>query len=408
MKNKLIKYAKLAVNIGVNIKKGDILVVNSPTETFEFTRYIVEEAYKLGAKEVVVFWNDDIVSKERYLYGSDDIFENIPQWQSESVEYYSKKGAAFLSISATDPTLLKDVDSTRVSTYNKLRRESLKPHYERLMSNKNKWCIISVPTKSWAQKVFPEVSQEKAVLNLWDSIFEVTRINRENPVEAWKEHNLNLGKKQEFLNKKQFKFLYYKNSLGTDLIIELPENHIWAGGGEKDEKGDIFVANIPTEEVFTLPKKTGVNGTVVSSKPLVYNGNIIENFKIVLSEGKIVEYYAEKGNEILKKLIETDNGSKYLGEVALVPFDSPISNSKIIFFNTLYDENASCHLAIGEAYVSCIENGDSLTEEEKEEKGVNTSLTHVDFMIGSSDLSIIGETSSGEKIEIFKNGNWAF
>ncbi|MGL5123161.1 MAG: aminopeptidase [Fusobacteriaceae bacterium] len=408
MEDKLIKYAKLAVNIGVNIKKGDILIVNSPTETFEFTRFIVKEAYKLEAKEVIVFWNDDIVSKERYLYGSDDIFENIPKWQSESVEYYSEKGASFLSISATDPTLLKDINPTRVSKYNILRRESLKSHYERIMNNKNKWCVISVPTKSWAKKVFPDVAEEKAVLNLWDSIFEVTRINTEDPIKSWKEHNLNLSKKQKFLNEKQFKFLYYKNSLGTDLTIELPKNHIWAGGGDKDEKGNIFVANIPTEEVFTLPKKTGVNGTVISSKPLVYNGNIIDNFKIKFKDGKIIEYYAEKGKEILKNLVETDEGSKYLGEVALVPFNSPISKSGIIFYNTLYDENASCHLAIGEAYLSCIKNGENLTEKEKKEKGVNTSLTHVDFMIGSSDLSIIGETLDGKRISIFENGNWAF
>ncbi len=408
MKEKLVKYAKLAVSIGVNIKKGEILVINSPTETFEFTRYAVEEAYKLGAKEVVVFWNDDIVAKERYLYGSDDIFEKIPQWQSESVEYYSEKGAAFIGISATDPTLLKDADPKRVSKYNALKRQSLKAHYERMMSNKNKWCVISVPTKSWAKKVFPEVSEEKAILNLWKAIFEVTRVNTENPVMAWEEHNLNLNKKQQFLNEKQFKFLYYKNSLGTDLCIELPQNHIWAGGGEKDEKGVTFIANMPTEEVFTLPKKTGVNGVVVSSKPLVYNGNIIDGFKLVFKNGEIVDYSAEKGKETLKGLIETDNGSRYLGEVALVPFDSPISNSGIIFFNTLYDENASCHLAIGEAYVSCIENGANLTVQEKEEKGVNTSLSHVDFMIGSSDLSILGETETGEKIEIFKNGNWAF
>ncbi|MGL4998116.1 MAG: aminopeptidase, partial [Cetobacterium sp.] len=299
-------------------------------------------------------------------------------------------------------------DPKRVAKYNGLRRKSLKEHYDRIMSNKNRWSIISIPTTSWAGSVFPNLSLEEAVKKLWEAIFSVVRVDRENPVEAWKQHNENLNKMRGILNNKKFKKLHFKNSIGTDLVIELPKKHIWLGGGDKDTNGIDFVANMPTEEIFTLPKKDGVNGVVVSSKPLVHNGNIIDNFKLKFEQGRIVEFWAEKGLETLKGLIDTDEGSKYLGEVALVPYDSPISKSGIVFFNTLYDENASCHLAIGEAYSSCFQNAENLTPEEKELAGINTSLNHVDFMMGTECMNIFGETEEGDKIQIFKNGNWAF
>ncbi|MGL4732081.1 MAG: aminopeptidase [Fusobacteriaceae bacterium] len=408
MEKSLRKYAELAVRTGVNIGKGDILVINSPTECYEFTRMIVEAGYEAGAKEVVVHWGDEIVTRERYMHASEEVFQTIPQWQIESVIYYGNQGAAFLSIYATDPTLLKDADPKRVSDYNALRRKALKDHYDRIMSNKNRWSILSIPTKTWSESVFPELDADKAVEKMWSAIFSVVRVDQENPVEAWREHNENLHRRREILNQKRFRKLYFKNSIGTDLCVELPDGHIWLGGGDKDINGIDFISNMPTEEIFTLPKKDGVEGTVVSSKPLVYNGNIIDKFKMKFQKGRIVEFYAEKGMETLKGLIETDEGSKYLGEVALVPHDSPISNSGITFLNTLYDENASCHLAIGEAYSSCLEGGTFMKEEEKELAGANTSLNHVDFMMGTEDLEIVGETLSGEKIQVFKYGNWAF
>lgn len=408
MEKNLRKYAELAVKTGVNIGVGDILVVNSPTECYEFTRMVVEAGYRAGAKEVVVHWGDEIVTRERFLHASDEVFQDMPNWQVESVTYYGNQGAAFLSIYATDPILLKDADPKRVANYNALRRKALKEHYDRVMSNKNRWSIISIPTKAWSESVFPGVSGEEAMRKMWSAIFSVVRVDQENPVEAWREHNENLHRRRTVLNEKKFKKLYFKNSIGTDLTVELPEKHIWLGGGDKDIHGIDFIANMPTEEIFTLPKKDGVDGTVVSSKPLVYNGNIIDNFRLKLEKGKIVDFYAEKGMETLNGLIDTDEGSKYLGEVALVPYDSPISNSGIIFLNTLYDENASCHLAIGEAYSSCLENGSNLTNEEKKLAGANASLNHVDFMMGTEDLDIVGENEQGEKIQIFKNGNWAF
>ena len=257
------------------------------------------------------------------------------------------------------------------------------------------------------KKVFSDLSDIEAVEKLWENIFKIVRVDKDNPVEAWNEHLNNLQKKVDFLNIKKFKKLHYL-SKDTDLSIELPEKHIWAGGGELNSKKTYFVANMPTEEVFTLPLKTGVNGKVKSTKPLNYSGNLIDNFILTFKDGKIVDFSAEKGYETLKKLIETDEGSHYLGEVALVPYDSPISNSNIIFYNTLFDENASCHLALGEAYPICIEGGSEMNSEELEKAGANNSLTHVDFMIGSPNLDITGETKDGVIIQIFKNGNWAF
>lgn len=246
-----------------------------------------------------------------------------------------------------------------------------------------------------------------AIKKLWENIFNIVRIDKEDPIKAWEDHLNNLANKVNFLNDQKLTKLYYK-SKDTDLTIELPKGHIWCGGGEYNKNKTYFVANMPTEEVFTLPLKTGVNGIVKSTKPLNYSGNLINNFTLKFENGKVIDFSAEEGYETLKKLIETDDGSCYLGEVALVPFHSPISDSNIVFYNTLFDENASCHLALGEAYPTCIENGDNMTKEELEKAGANNSLTHVDFMIGSSDLSIIGENSKGEKIEIFKNGDWAF
>lgn len=404
----LEKYARLIVNTGINIQENQILVINSPIECAEFTRILVELAYKEGARDVVVNWKDELVSKIRYLHAPEDIFDEFPEWQKEFFLSYVRQGAAFVSIAASDPELLKEVDANRVARVQKASNIALKDYRESLMSNKNAWCVVSIPTEAWAKKVFPTLSKEEAIEKLWEAILKTVRVDTDDPVAAWEEHKNNLKRSMEFLNSNKFKYLQYKNSAGTDLKIELPEDHIWISGSEYTPEGVEFIANMPTEEVFTLPKKTGVNGIVVSSKPLNYNGNLIDNFSLTFKEGKITDFEAEKGNEILKKLIETDEGSHYLGEVALVPHDSPISNSNILFFNTLFDENASCHLAIGKAYPVCIKNGDNMTEEELVRNGVNDSLVHEDFMIGTADLEIIGVTSEGTEIQIFKNGNFAF
>lgn len=404
----LEKYADLIVKTGVNIQKGQTLVITSPIECAPFARMIGEIAYQAGARDVVMNWKDELFSKIRFLQAPEEVFEEFPEWQKEFYLSYVKQGAAFISIAASDPELLKDVNPERVAKLQKTSNLALQEYRERIMNHQNAWCVVSIPTKSWAKKVFPQLSEDEAVEQLWEAIFKTVRVDTVDPVAAWSKHKEHLKVSANFLNSHQFKFLHYKNSLGTDLKIELPEGHIWLGGSEYTPEGVEFIANIPTEEVFTLPKKTGVNGIVVSSMPLNYNGNLIEQFSLTFKAGKIVDFTAEKGYEVLKKLIETDEGSYYLGEVALVPYDSPISNAKILYFNTLFDENASCHLAIGKAYPICIKNGENMSKEELEQFGVNDSLTHVDFMIGTQDLEIIGVTLTGKEIPVFKNGNFAF
>ncbi|CUN99136.1 MAG: aminopeptidase [Sarcina ventriculi] len=406
--NLLKKYAKLAIYQGVNVQKNQTLVISSPIECAKFTRMLVEEAYIKGAKEVVVQWNDELTGKLKYKYSPMEVFETVPEWVKESRLSYAKEGACFLSISASDPELLKDVDPKKVATFRKASSIASREFSSRLMSNENAWSIVSIPTVGWAKKVFPNVSEDEAVEKLWDAIFKIVRVDSQDPVKAWEEHKNTLKKNMDFLNSKRFKSLHYTNSLGTDLIIELPEKHLWAGGAEFTQDGTEFIANMPTEEIFSMPKKTGVNGKVVSSMPLNYGGNLINNFSLTFKDGKVVDFSAEEGYETLKNLLDTDEGAKYLGEVALVPYNSPISNSNIIFFNTLYDENASCHLAFGKAYSLCIKDGEKMSEEELLKEGANDSLTHVDFMIGTKDLQITGTTYDNEKFDIFVNGNWAF
>lgn len=409
MKDEILKkYARLAVKTGVNVQKNQTLVIMSPIECAYFTRMVSEIAYEEGAKDVVIHWNDELFTKIRFMKAPDEVFDEVPNWIVDSYLHYSKQGACFLSISASDPELMKEVDAKRIGRAQKSRQKALKEHTERLMSNKNCWSIVSIPTSAWATKVFPEASRDEAVEKLWHSIFKIVRVDKEDPVAAWDEHKKNLKKSMDFLNGNKLKSLHYKNSKGTDLNIKLPDHHLWLGGAEYSADGTEFIANMPTEEVFTLPKKTGVDGIVYSSKPLNYGGNLIDNFSITFKDGKVIDYTAEKGYDTLKNIIETDEGSHYLGEVALVPFDSPISNSGVVFYNTLYDENASCHLALGRAYTLCLEGGDKMTEKELEDAGANNSLAHVDFMIGTEDLNIMGITHDNKEIPIFINGNWSF
>ena len=404
----LEKYALLLVKTGINIQKNQTLVINSPIECAAFARMVSKIAYIEGAREVVVNWRDELSSKIKFMHAPEEIFEEFPDWQRDFHVSNARKGAAFLNISASDPELMKDVNPDRMAKSHKAASTAIKEYRERLMSNKNVWCVASIPTISWAKKVFPELPEDEAVEKLWDAIFKTVRVDTEDPVASWETHKINLKKSMDFLNSNNFKYLQYKNSLGTDLKIELPENHLWLGGSDYTPEGVEFIANMPTEEVFTLPKKTGVNGIVVSSKPLNYNGNLIEGFSLTFKDGKIVDFKAEKGYDILKSIVETDEGSYYLGEVALVPHDSPISNSNILFYNTLFDENASCHLAIGKAYPVCIKNGENLSDEELAAQGVNDSFVHEDFMVGTEDLQIMGITSDGKEIPVFKNGNFAF
>lgn len=403
----LEKYAELAVKVGVNLQKDQTLVINTSLDSAELVRLIVKSAYEVGAFNVVVNWNDDIVSRTKYDLAPDDAFNEYPKWRAQESEELAANGAAFMSIVSSSPDLLKGVDSERISNFQKAAGKALTNYRKMMMADKVSWTVIAAPSQAWADKVFPDAPVETRVEKLWDAIFKAARVDVENPIEAWKQHDNTLHEKVHYLNNKRYHKLHY-TAPGTDLTIELPEKHLWCGAGSINEKGDEFMANMPTEEVFTAPLKTGVNGTVCSTKPLSYGGNIIDNFTLTFENGKIIDVKAEEGEEILKKLVDTDEGSHYLGEVALVPYNSPISQSNLLFYNTLFDENASNHLAIGTAYAFCLEGGKQMSSEELKEHGLNDSLTHVDFMIGSSEMNIDGITKDGKVEPIFRNGDWAF
>lgn len=404
---KLVQYAELAVKIGVNLQKGQILHISAPILAADFVEHAVKVAFETGAADVIVDWHDEKVTRLRYDLAPDEAFEDFPDWKVQKMDDLVKKDAAFMTVFSENPDLLAGVDPKRVALSQKTAGQKLQTSRAALMSGAVSRTVVSTPTPEWANKVFPELETEAAIDALWDQIFKITRVATENPIESWKVHGANFLKKLDLLNGQQFKALHYKGD-GTDLVIELPENHVWIGGGLENAKGVYVYPNIPTEEVFTAPKRDGVNGTVTSTMPLNYAGTVIENFTLTFEKGRIVHVTAEKGEETLKNLIESDEGSHYLGEVALVPNNSPISETGLIFYNTLFDENASCHLAIGNAYSFNVQGGTRMSQEELHASGLNNSITHVDFMVGSATLDIDGETSDGARVPVFRNGNWAF
>ena len=409
MEKLLDQYARLVVRTGINLQQDQQLVINSPIECADFARRIAREAYAAGAHDVTISWNDEKFSHMRYQMAKPQVFTEFPEWRRLLYMDNAEQGAAFVSILAADPEIFKDIDPGRLTTASQAAGAALLEYRQRTMSNKNAWCVVSIPTKSWARRVFPGEPEEMAVEKLWQQIFRTVRIAPDtDAVELWQEHTAFLQRAYEFMNGQDFQFLHYTNNLGTDLTIERPEGHVWAGGAEYTKGGVRFVANMPTEEIFTLPKRDGVNGTVVATKPLNYNGNLIEGFRIIFKDGRAVAYTAEKGEALLQEMISTDEGAAYLGEVALVPYDSPISQSGVLFYNTLFDENASCHLAFGKAYPSCLQGGGDMQSVELLQHGVNDSLIHEDFMVGSKDLSIVGTTRDGREVTVFQNGNFAF
>ncbi|MFM1580608.1 aminopeptidase [Helcococcus bovis] len=401
----LKKYAELIIKVGANVGKGDIISIGCPVERAEFARMLTESAYKAGAKEVVINWVDGQISRLSLEHSPIEVLENIPQYVYDRMESYAVRGQKRIAISAEDPELLKGIDPEKLMRYSKAQSEKFQPLRKYSMNDINSWTVVSVPTEAWAKKVFP--NSEDPQKDLWDAIFKTTRVYLDNPVEAWENHLETLLTKANWLNEQNFKYLQYKASNGTDLQIELPEGHIWTAASSTNARGERFVPNMPTEEVFTLPHKDGVNGVVYSSKPLVYNGNVIDEFWLKFENGRVVDFDAKVGKETLSSIFEKDERGRYLGEVALVPFDSPISNSNILFYNTLFDENASCHLAFGKAYPTTIKNGENMSDEELAEHGVNDALVHEDFMVGTKDLDIVGIKHDGNKVDVFKNGNWA-
>ena len=404
--NPLEQYARLLVQVGINMQKNQTLVISSPIECADFARLAQIEAYRAGAREVVLRWIDEKSARITYDMAADVVFDEFPEWSKTLFNGYAESRAAFLSIAASDPEIMKGVDPKRISRQNKARSTALEYYRSRTMSNRNAWCIASVPTLAWAHKVFPGKTGEEAVDALWAAIFKAVRIDQTDPVAAWRAHQAALRTRLAFLSRHAFARLHYENGLGTDFEIELPKGHIWFGGGDECPAGYEFIANMPTEEVFTMPHRNGANGRLVSSMPLNYNGNLIEGFWFQFKDGLVVDYGAKNGLETLKEILDTDEGSKRLGEVALVPFDSPISNLGILFYNTLFDENASCHFALGKAYPTCVTGGVDMSKEALLEAGANDSLIHVDFMVGTPDLSITGIKADGSAVPVFKNGNF--
>ncbi len=401
-------YVRLIIEKGVNLQPGQTLVLSCAVDQAWFARLCAEAAYDAGCREVVMNWSDDAMTRLNYLRAADEVFDVCPPWVADKANTLADQGAAFLSIACADPEALAGVDPKRIRRSRIATGSAMKHFRDMTSGNRVSWCIASVPAPAWAKKVFPALGEDEAVARLWEEILKSARADRGSAVADWTAHSAALRKHVEQLNAYNFKFLRYRNSIGTDLTVELPEGHFWAGGEEKClGNGVMFSPNIPTEEVFTLPKRDGVNGVVVASKPLSLSGNLIENFRFTLKDGKIVSLSAERGEDVLRDATQVDEGASFLGECALVPCDSPISRSGVLFYNTLFDENASCHFAFGSAY-PCIRGAEDMDEAALRAHGVNQSITHVDFMIGTPDLSITGTTHDGKEIPVFVDGNFAF
>lgn len=383
------------------------MVIQCGLDQPDFVTMVVEECYKLGAASVIVKWSHMPVTKLNYTYRTLETLSTVTpveraEWQSRVDEL-----SCLLWLDSDDPDGLSGTDNEKISKANMARYPVIKP-YRDAIENKYQWCIAAVPGREWAKKVFPDLPVEEAVEKLWEAILYTSRVGDE-PVKEWEIHNATLAKRCEFLNKYKFDRLEYKSSNGTDFTVGLNPKGIFCGGGETTLGANVyFNPNIPTEEVFTTPMRGRAEGKVVATKPLSYQGKLIENFWFEFKDGKVVKLGAEKNRDLLEKMVSMDEGAAYLGEVALIAYKSPINDTGILFYNTLFDENASCHLALGRGFNNCLEDYEQYTNEQCRELGVNNSMLHVDFMLGSADMSIVGVTAEGERVQIFKDGNWAF
>ncbi|HGX1402154.1 TPA: aminopeptidase [Staphylococcus aureus] len=408
-KEKLQQYAELLVKVGMNVQPKQPVFIRSSVETLELTHLIVEEAYRCGASDVRVVYSDPTLKRLKFENESVEHFANheIKSYDVEARMDYVKRGAANLALISEDPDLMDGIDSQKLQAFQQQNARAFKGYMESVQKNQFPWVVAAFPSKAWAKRVYPELSVEEAYIKFIDEVFDIVRIDGNDPVENWRQHIANLSVYTQKLQQKNYHALHYVSE-GTDLTVGLAKNHIWEDATSYvNGKEQAFIANIPTEEVFTAPDRNRVDGYVTNKLPLSYNGTIIDQFKLMFKDGEIIDFSAEKGEAVLKDLINTDEGSRRLGEVALVPDDSPISNRNTIFYNTLFDENAACHLAIGSAYAFNIQGGTEMTVEEKIASGLNDSNVHVDFMIGSSDLTIYGIFEDGSKELVFENGNWA-
>lgn len=411
--NNLQKYAELAVRVGLNLRPGQRLLVRAPSpygvafEHAPLIHFIAEAAYKAGARLVDVFWGDEKMELIRFENAQRDSFAEFPKWKLAIPLEYAERGDAVLTISATDPDLLTGQDPALVSVYQDTMWKEMAPYLRHGTNNSMNWCVISAARPSWAKKMFPKLTVEKAVAKQWATIFKMCRVDQDDPIAAWETHIFNLRARSSYLNRKQYTALKY-SAPGTNLTLGLPKDHHWASAREDAQNGIEFTANIPTEETFTMADRTRADGIVTSTKTLNYGGSLIEGIVVRFENGRVVESHASKGEDVLRKMIATDEGSARLGEIAIVPHSSPISKSGLMFHNTLFDENASCHLALGRAYKFNIKGGLKLTDDEFAARGGNQSLIHVDFMIGSDKMDIDGLTADGRVEPVLRKGEWAF
>ena len=409
MNKRIENFAKLAVEFGVNVQKDEDVLITSPVEAPLLARLMTKAAYEKGARKVSINWVDDALTRLSYEYESQETLNEVPDWVVEKSRYQiAEKKSNRISIVSEDPDLLAGLDEAKISEAIRSRSLKMKDFVKYTMNDIVSWLVISVPSVKWAEKVFPDLKGEDAVNRLWEVILDVSRVadSWEETKSNWENHIATLNEKAEFLNSHQFDYVTYKSANGTDLKVKLPKDHIWMSAGSTNAKGDAFIPNMPTEEVFTAPQYDGVDGRLIASKPLVYNGVVINDFEFTFKDGKVVDFDAKEGKDTLAKMLDSDEGSKYLGEIALVPYDSPISNSNILFYNTLFDENASCHFALGKAYPTCVKGGTDLADDEVKSAGLNDSLIHEDFMVGTSDLEIKGY-KDGVEYPIFVEGNFA-
>jgi aminopeptidase len=401
----LEKYADVTVHVGLNLRKGQRLAVRALLDDAPFVRKVTESAYKAGARFVDVLWIDERLTRIRFEHADPESITDVPDWTYDrNLEYY-QRGDALLGISSSDPDLLNGINPDLIAKNRKAIAEKYEPL--RKYDNDFNWCVVSTASPSWAKKIFPDLSVEQAQAKLWEAIFSACRIDTPDPVQAWKDHTNKLAKYKDHLNAKRYTALHYK-APGTDLTVGLPEKHIWGGADATYKNGITCIPNLPTEEVFTTPHKNKVDGVVKSTFPLNLMGVLIEDFSVTFENGRAVKVTAKKGEDDLRKLIETDENAGRLGECALVPNSSPIGQRGHLFYNTLFDENASCHLALGNSYRESIEGGPDMTQEEFASQGGNKSLIHVDFMIGSSEMNIDGIKEDGTREPVLRSGEWAF
>jgi aminopeptidase len=402
---KLDHLAEVAVQVGLGLKTGQELVMTAPIDALPLARRITEHAYRAGASLVTTLFSDDEATLMRYHFAPNESFDRAAKWLYDGMGAAFKSGAARLAIAGANPMLLSNEDPEKVGRANRAVSIAYRPALELITRHEINWTIVASATPAWAAAMFPDDPPETALTRLWNAIFETSRINSEDPVAAWKTHDAALQKRAALLNEKRYYALHYRGP-GTDFLLGLADDHLWMGGGTTARNGLYCIPNIPTEEVFTTPHKDRADGTVKASKPLSYQGTMIEGIQVRFELGRIIEVRATRGQEVLEKLIDTDEGARRLGEVALVPHSSPIAHSGLTFYNTLFDENAASHVALGQAYTSCLRDGDKLTAEQLAAKGANESLIHVDWMIGSGELDIDAITYSGAIEPLMRKGEW--